>query len=94
MAWSSVLSLMHCELLFCCGFAAIHMLIGTISTPVSSTYVMVPFCQYVAQTNVTFMGCKLLLTAESKGDFQAFTGTKIPLFMQCVSVYLIGKLSL
>ena len=43
------------------GFAAIHMLIRSISTSASSTYIMVHFCQYVAQTNATFTGCKLSL---------------------------------
>ena len=47
------------------GFAAIHMLIGAVCTSASSTCVMVRFRQYVAQTNKTFTGCKLLLTAEN-----------------------------
>ena len=66
------------------GFAAIHMLLRAISIYASSTIVMVRFRQYVAQTNATFTGCKLLLSAENLGGLRAFPRTKIALLMQCL----------
>ena len=47
------------------GFAAIHMQIRAVRTSGSSTYVMVHFRQYVAQTNTMFADCKLSLTAKN-----------------------------
>ena len=47
------------------GFAAIHVQIRGVHTSGSSTYVIVRFRQYAAQTNATFTGCKLSLIAEN-----------------------------